>query len=229
MTVIPFINVKVSIYNDNATTFCLSWEHDGARYHVWIDRHSYTIQADPTFKRQPTLYMTARSPAQALHVVSIAATSSLASKKSACSTCLLKAVTSASPTPGRARLATKPAATGSPTTGVSGSSLRVVRNKQRNLKMELSEGYDQGSRREPFDLGIARYAATSFFDQLNSVRSIHMRCRITASLRATATVAFRYLWCREPELVRWEGQSMGAVGEPRKRPHCLMCFGYGGD
>jgi hypothetical protein len=40
---------------------------------------------------------TARSPAQALHVVSIAATSSLASKKSACSTCLLKAVTSASP------------------------------------------------------------------------------------------------------------------------------------
>jgi len=22
---------------------------------------------------------------------------------------------------------------------------------------------------------------------------------------------------------------MGAVGEPRKRPHCLMCFGYGGD
>ena len=57
MTVIPFINVKVSIYNDDATTFCLSWEHDGARYHVWIDRHSYTIQADPTFKRQPTLYM----------------------------------------------------------------------------------------------------------------------------------------------------------------------------
>ena len=36
-------------------------------------------------------------------------------------------------------------------------------------------------------------------------------------------------WCREPELVRWEGQGMGAVGEPRKRPHCLMCFGYGGD
>jgi hypothetical protein len=26
-------------------------------HHVWIDRHSYTIQADPTFKRQPTLYM----------------------------------------------------------------------------------------------------------------------------------------------------------------------------
>ena len=35
-------------------------------------------------------------------------------------------------------------------------------------------------------------------------------------------VAFRYLWCREPELVRWEGQCMGAVGEPRKRPHCLL-------
>src|SRR5215471_14936630 len=57
-----------------------------------------------------------------------------------------------------------------------------------------------------------------------------MRCRITASLRATATVAFRYfnLWCREPELVRWEGQCISAVGEPRKRPHCLMCLGYGG-
>jgi hypothetical protein len=53
----PFINVKVSIYNDNATTFCLSWEHDSARYHVWIDRHSYAIEADPTFKRRPTLYM----------------------------------------------------------------------------------------------------------------------------------------------------------------------------
>src|SRR6516165_519370 len=43
---------------------------------------------------------------------------------------------------------------------------------------------------EPFGLDIARYAATSFFDQLNSVRYIHMRCRMTASLRATATVAF---------------------------------------
>jgi hypothetical protein len=41
--------------------------------------------------------------------------------------------------------------------------------------------------REPFDLVMARYAATSFFDQLNSVWLIHMRCRITASLRATAT------------------------------------------
>src|SRR5215475_13057070 len=45
--------------------------------------------------------------------------------------------------------------------------------------------------REPFDLVIARYAATSFFDQLNSVPSIHMRCRMTANLRATATLAFR--------------------------------------
>jgi hypothetical protein len=39
---------------------------------------------------------------------------------------------------------------------------------------------------------IPVYAATSFFfDQLNSVPSIHMRCRMTASLRATATLAFR--------------------------------------
>ena len=56
MTVTSFTNVKISIYNDNATLFCLSWEHDGARYHVWIDCHSYTIEAAP-FKRQPTLYM----------------------------------------------------------------------------------------------------------------------------------------------------------------------------
>src|SRR5258708_35265280 len=54
-------------------------------------------------------------------------------------------------------------------------------------------GRDIFSRRAAgiFDLVMARYAATSFFDQLNSVRSIHMRCRMTASLRATATVAFR--------------------------------------
>src|SRR6266576_3450191 len=45
--------------------------------------------------------------------------------------------------------------------------------------------------RELCDLVIACYEATSFFDQLNSVPSIHMRCRMTASLRATATVAFR--------------------------------------
>src|SRR5258708_18195348 len=45
--------------------------------------------------------------------------------------------------------------------------------------------------REPFDLVIARYAATSFFDQVNSVPSTHIRCRMTASLRATATLAFR--------------------------------------
>ena len=63
-------------------------------------------------------------------------------------------------------------------------------------------------------ISYACYAAAFFVDQLNSVRSIHMRCRMTASLRAAATVAFRYLWCREPELLRWEGQCMGAVGEP---------------
>src|SRR3954449_647940 len=34
-------------------------------------------------------------------------------------------------------------------------------------------------------------AAISFFDQLNSVPSIHMRCKMTASLRATATLALR--------------------------------------
>src|SRR6201989_1908570 len=38
----------------------------------------------------------------------------------------------------------------------------------------------------------AHQAATSLlFDQLNSVPSTHMRCRMTASLRATATLALR--------------------------------------
>jgi hypothetical protein len=36
-----------------------------------------------------------------------------------------------------------------------------------------------------------RYAAASLFDQVNSVLSTHMRCRMTASLRATATLALR--------------------------------------
>jgi hypothetical protein len=56
MTVTPFTNLKVSIYNNNATLFCLYWEHDGAHYHVWIDRHTYTIEPDPGYKRRPTLY-----------------------------------------------------------------------------------------------------------------------------------------------------------------------------
>src|ERR1700730_998886 len=34
-------------------------------------------------------------------------------------------------------------------------------------------------------------AVASFLDQLNSVSSIHIRCRMTASLRATATFALR--------------------------------------
>src|ERR1700722_16140719 len=34
-------------------------------------------------------------------------------------------------------------------------------------------------------------SAAIFADQLNSVPSIHMRCRMTASLRATATLALR--------------------------------------
>src|SRR5262249_30782649 len=45
--------------------------------------------------------------------------------------------------------------------------------------------------REPCDLPCARYAAGFLVDQLNSVPSIHIRCRRTASLRATATLALR--------------------------------------
>src|SRR5271163_2253935 len=37
----------------------------------------------------------------------------------------------------------------------------------------------------------ARYAAAFLADQLNSVPSIHLRCRMTASFRATATLALR--------------------------------------
>jgi hypothetical protein len=65
MTVTPFTNVKVSIYDDNAMLFSLSWEHDGARYHVWIDRHTYTIEPDPGYKRRPTLY---KNPPQDVRV-----------------------------------------------------------------------------------------------------------------------------------------------------------------
>jgi hypothetical protein len=36
-------------------------------------------------------------------------------------------------------------------------------------------------------ISFCGYAAAFFVDQLNSVPSIHMRCRMTASLRATAT------------------------------------------
>ena len=36
----------------------------------------------------------------------------------------------------------------------------------------------------------------------------------------------RYVWCREPALLRWRAGHQ-RCGEPRKRPHCLMCLGYG--
>ena len=64
MTVPSITNVKVSIYNDSATLFCLSWEHDCAHYHVWVDRHTYMIEPDPAYKR-PTLY---KNPPQNVRV-----------------------------------------------------------------------------------------------------------------------------------------------------------------
>src|SRR5579862_1848012 len=45
--------------------------------------------------------------------------------------------------------------------------------------------------REPCDLFYACSAAAFLVDQVNSVPSIHMRCRMTASFRATATLALR--------------------------------------
>jgi hypothetical protein len=65
MTDTSFTNVKVSIYNDDATLFCVSWEHDGAHYHVWVDRHTYTIEPDPAHNRRPTLY---KNPPQGVRV-----------------------------------------------------------------------------------------------------------------------------------------------------------------
>jgi hypothetical protein len=52
--------------------------------------------------------------------------------------------------------------------------------------------------REPFDLVIARYAATSFFDQLNSVRSIHMRCRMTANVAGHVRLELRNVVANYP-------------------------------
>src|SRR5579863_7836958 len=46
-------------------------------------------------------------------------------------------------------------------------------------------------RGNPLVSPYARYAAAFFVDQLNSVPSIHMRCRMTASFRATATLALQ--------------------------------------
>jgi hypothetical protein len=74
---------------------------------------------------------------------------------------------------------------------------------------------------------MAKRAITAKNMRGSLVESLRQRSRfavadtVDASLRARC---FASLECR-----RWEGQRMGAVGEPRKRPHCLMCFGYGGD
>src|SRR6266513_1546671 len=48
----------------------------------------------------------------------------------------------------------------------------------------------------------ARYAVASSLDQLNSVASIHMRCRMTASLRTTATFALRQGSAGKPAAAR---------------------------
>jgi hypothetical protein len=61
---------------------------------------------------------------------------------------------------------------------------------------------------------MARYAATSFFDQLNSVWSIHMRCRMTASLGAMVTVAFsaHFAWrASSPKLLTPRGAAKAGV------------------
>src|SRR5689334_1745844 len=69
------------------------------------------------------------------------------------------------------------------------SSQRIGRSHQRHRP-----GRDVSSRTwRNLRSRYAHQAATSLllFDQLNSVPSTHMRCRMTASLRATATLALR--------------------------------------
>src|SRR5439155_12162281 len=75
------------------------------------------------------------------------------------------------------------------------SAFSLIEGSQKNRAISPPLSSRQGRLFPPFCgnpvISFARYAATSFFDQLNSVPSIHMRCRMTASLRATATVALR--------------------------------------
>src|SRR5664280_1482896 len=64
--------------------------------------------------------------------------------------------------------------------------------------------------REPCDLLIR--AAAFFGDQLNSVSSIHMRCSITANLRATATLVLQSP-CPKPS-----APTISARGSTARRP-----------
>ena len=54
MNTLPEItNVEVEL-SDHYGKFCVSFEHDGMRYHVWIDEKTGTIK--PLYGRKPVLY-----------------------------------------------------------------------------------------------------------------------------------------------------------------------------
>jgi hypothetical protein len=77
--------------------------------------------------------------------------------------------------------------------------------------------------RERFDLVIARYAAaTSFLDQLNSVPSIHMRCRMDATahppLQHNQLMSERRVLCLKSAL-RLERRGEQGQEEAEQRDH----------
>jgi hypothetical protein len=86
-------------------------------------------------------------------------------------------------------------------------------------------GHQFGCRRRPLR-GTCRHDADERCDH-SGIERIVLRQNPTRPRKLyfgwPTVFPVRYLW----SLHRWEGQCMGAVVEPRKRPHCLMCFGYG--
>jgi hypothetical protein len=69
--------------------------------------------------------------------------------------------------------------------------LTLASQDQERSHQRQRPGRDVGSRWSA-GTGLSCYAgAASFDDHLNSVPSIHIRCRMTASFRATATLALR--------------------------------------
>jgi len=68
------------------------------------------------------------------------------------------------------------------------------------------------------------YAATSLFDQVNSVLSIHMRCRMTASLRATATLALRSQFRLASLMPKPLALTISGLGSATRRPLQIDSF-----
>jgi hypothetical protein len=78
---------------------------------------------------------------------------------------------------------------------------RKARGDRTNASVPAGTLDPAGGRRE-FDSCYAVCMAVSFDDHLNSVPSIHIRCRMTASFRATATLALRPRFVLQAECPR---------------------------